>query len=264
VRIIDGCDHVRLFNTTDKLKERRPEGLYFSFPFDIQGAEARVDAPWCVVRVEQDQIKGANRNYYCVQRFVDLSNDAFGVTWTPIDAPMVQFDPIRIAEAQGLGSWRTFIDPASFLHSWTMNNHWETNFKADQEGVISFAYAIDPHAGGYDPVQAQRFGRETCQPLLVVPADSDRPVQDPPFDLVGDDGIILTSLRPSRDGRALMARFMNVADEAQRFSLRWSRPAGRSWISNPMELEVSPCPEMIELGRFEIVTLRVETPPAAP
>jgi len=258
VRLVDGLDEVSLLNTTDKRKERRPEGLYFSFPFDVPAAVARVDVPWAVVRVEEDQMPGANRNYYCVQRFVDLSNEEFGVTWSPIDAPMVQFDPIKIAEAGGRRSWRTFIDPGSFLHSWTMNNHWETNYKADQEGLISFAYAIRPHAGGYDPVAAQRFGRETCQPLVVVPVEPERRSARAPLELEGDDGILLTSLKPSRDGQALMARLFNVGDGAQRVRLRFHRPIEHCFISNPMEHRVRACPETIEMSRFEILTIRAE------
>jgi alpha-mannosidase len=139
-----------------------------------------------------------------------------------------------------------------------MNNHWETNYKADQEGLISFAYAIRPHAGGYDPVAAQRFGRDTCQPLLVVPVEPRRRSADAPLELEGDDGVLLTSLRPSRDGQALMARLFNVADGTQRVRLRFHRPIERCWISNPMEHQVRACPETIELSRFEIVTIRAE------
>jgi alpha-mannosidase len=262
VRLVDGLDSVFLLNTTDKLRERRPEGLYFSFPFDIPDAVARVDVPWAVVQVEKDQLPGANRNYYCVQRFVDLSNEDFGVTWSPIDAPMVQFDPIKIAAAGDRKTWRTVIDPGSFLHSWTMNNHWETNYKADQEGLISFAYVMQPHAGGYNPVAAQRFGRDACQPLVVAPVTSDSPFSEPPLELVGDDGIVLTSLRPSRDGRAVMARLFNVHNQAQRVSLRWSDEFAQAWISNPMEHRVSAAPETIELAGFAIVTVRIEKPSA--
>ena len=257
VRLADGFDHLELINTTDKLKERRPEGLYFNFPFDVEGSTARIDVPWAVVEVEKDQMRGANRNYFCVQRFVDLSNDDYGVTWVPIDAPMVQFDPIKIAHAGGTQWWRTHIDPAAYVHSWTMNNHWETNYKADQEGVISFAYALLPHAGGYDAVAAQRFGREICQPLLAVLADPDRPVASSLLN-VSDDGVVVTSVRPCRDGKGLMARLFNTADGSRKASIRFRRPYSQVWISNPMEQKLRPCQGAIELVRHEIVTVRVE------
>lgn len=85
--------------------------------------------PGLSVQVEKDQLPGANRNFYCVQRWVDLSSDDYGVTWVTLDAPMMQFDPIKIAVAQGLNWWRSAIDPNSHIYSWVMNNHWETNYK---------------------------------------------------------------------------------------------------------------------------------------
>jgi alpha-mannosidase len=49
LRLIDGFDHLELINTTRKLRERRPEGLYFGFPFNLPGATARIDVPRPVV-----------------------------------------------------------------------------------------------------------------------------------------------------------------------------------------------------------------------
>jgi alpha-mannosidase len=264
VSLIDGADSVELINTTDKLKERRPEGLYFGFPFNLPGAIARVDVPWAVVEVEKDQLPGANRNFYCVQRWVDLSSADRGVTWVTVDAPMLQFDPIKIAQPYGMQYWRTHIEPTPFLWSWTMNNHWETNYKADQEGLITFRYALRPHAGGYDAVAAQRFGRDVCQPLIAVGADGGKPVAKSLLRVEGrgargdEGGVVVTQVRPSRDGKATMVRLFNVADEPRKVRLAWSRPIGATWISNPMEDEAKPAPAEIEMVKFEIVTLRVE------
>lgn len=257
VSLIDGFDHVELVNTTHKLKERRPEGLYFGFPFNLPGATARVDVPWAVVEVDKDQLPGANRNFYCVQRWVDLSNAERGVTWVTLDAPMLQFDPIKIAPAKGAHAFRTELDPKPFFWSWTMNNHWETNYKADQDGEVVFRYALRPHAG-YDPVASQRFGRGICQPLLAMTADPKTTPGQPLVRVQGDPGVVVTQIRPSRDGKAYMVRLFNVADTPQSIQLSWSRPVGETWISNPMENQLNPAPKNIELTRFEIVTLRVE------
>ncbi len=263
VRLVDGLDHLELINTTHKLKERQPEGLYFGFPFHLPGATARVDVPWAVVEVDKDQLPGANRNYYCVQRWIDLSMADRGVTWVTMDAPMVQFDPIRIAPVSDLHAWRTHLDPNPFFWSWTMNNHWETNYKADQEGEITFRYAVRPHDGGYDAIAAQRFGRSICQPLIAVASDSATTASavDSPRSLLaleGDTGVVVTQLRPSRDGKAWMVRLFNVADNPQRISLRWNCPVGDVWISNPMEVSLERAAAEIELTQFEVVTLRVE------
>lgn len=180
-----------------------------------------------------------------------------------MDAPMVQFDPIRIAPVSDLHAWRTHLDPNPFFWSWTMNNHWETNYKADQEGEITFRYAVRPHDGGYDAIAAQRFGRSICQPLIAVASDSATTASavDSPRSLLaleGDTGVVVTQLRPSRDGKAWMVRLFNVADNPQRISLRWNCPVGDVWISNPMEVSLERAAAEIELTQFEVVTLRVE------
>lgn len=258
VRLASGADHVLILNSMDKAKELRPEGAYFGFPFDIPGSVARVDVPWATVEVEKQQLKGANRNFYCVQRWVDLSNADFGVTWASVDAHMVQFDPLIIAQPFGNEYYREKIEPGSHIWSWTINNHWECNYKAYQTGMIHFAYAIRPHTGSYDAVAAQQFGRAVCQPLLAVPSSAARPLPEPLFALAGDPGIVVTTVRPSEDGKAWMVRLFNTAEETRETSLKWNRRITQTFISNPMEEIKEVAPARIPLGQHEIITLRVE------
>ena len=257
VRVVDGLGYVELTNTVDKLKERRPEGAYFSFPFNIPNAISRVDAPLAVVQVEKDQLPGANRNFYCVQRWVDLSSDDYGVTWVTLDAPMMQFDPIKIAVAQGLNWWRSSIDPGAHIYSWVMNNHWETNYKADQQGLVSFRYAVVPHAGGYNAVDAQRVGRAIHQPLVAVNVDPAKPVIEPLLQAL-PPGIVATSIRPSRDNEGTLIRLLNTADDPQQVQLKWQHDVGDCWLSNPMEERVRKAPSAVEMAKFEVVTLKVD------
>jgi len=260
VRMIDGQDHLELVNTVDKLKVRKPEGVYFGFPFNLPGAKPRVDTPWATVEVETEQLPGANRNFYCVQRFVDLAGGGRGVTWVTVDAPLVQFDPIRIAPARGPAAFREFIDPPPFLWSWTMNNHWETNYKADQKGKITFHYALRPYTGDYNEAAAQQFGRNICQPLLAVPADPEKKPAQPMLALKSADTVVATQVRPSRDGKAWMVRLFNTGDQPATATLTWNRPAGRTWLSNPMEDALELAPEKIATAARGFVTLRVERP----
>ena len=193
-----------------------------------------------------------------MQRWVDLSTADRGVTWVTVDAPMVQFDPIKIAQPFGIQYWREHIEPGPFFWSWTMNNHWETNYKADQDGEITFRYALRPHAGGYDATAAQRFGRDICQPLLAMAADPGKPVAKPLLALKDGDGIVVTQVRPSRDGKATLVRLFNVSGTPRPARLTWNRPVGAAWISNPMEDRVKEAPAAPVLDPMEILTLRVE------
>lgn len=258
VRLIHGQDRVELVNIVEKLEVRDPEGVYFGFPFNLPDAVSRVDTPWASVEVETEQLPGANRNFYCVQRFVDLANGERGMTWVTVDAPLVQFDPISIGEPYNGNSFATFIDPGSFLWSWTMNNHWEVNYKADQEGELTFRYALRPYVGDYDAAAAERFARNICQPLLATAVEPGSPASPSLLGLEGDAAIVATQLRPSRDGKAWMIRLFNTSEETASTRLVWNRPVGKTFFSNPMEETLDPAPQEVNLVSQQVMTLRVE------
>ena len=257
IRVVYGSDVVEMDNVVNKVKERRPEGVYFSFPFHVPDGIMKIDTPWAVFEPEKEQLKGANRNFFCVQRFVDISNEDYGVTWMSIDAPIVQWDPIRVAAHGGdNGCFRTSITPNQTIHSWVMNNHWETNYKADQEGQIPFRYAVYPHAGGYDAVRSQQVSRGYDQPLIAVSADSKVPVIEPKLDVKGD-GIVVTSFKPCRCGIGYMVRLFNTSQAESTASVRWKKSGAVIWQSNLLEEKVKKISGMVEMVPQEIVTLRI-------
>jgi hypothetical protein len=257
ITVVDGSDHVVIENHMDKLLERRPEGTFFAFPFHVPGGQWRIDVPWAVVRPEIDQLPGANRNYYCVQRWCDLSNDEFGVTWVTLDANMMQFAPIRYTPAWGLEPWRTEINPGGTIYSWVCNNHWETNYKAGQEGPLTFRYMIRPHVGRYDQADVQRFARGLHQPLLTFAGDGKKPPAESvlAFD---NDAVVATCLKPTRDGRGLLLRLFNTTEAEQQVAVRCERKREGIWFSNPLEEKLAEAPARLELQKYEIVTLRIQ------
>ena len=257
IRVSHSSAAVEMINIVDKIKERRPEGVYFDFPFNVPGGTMKIDTPWAVFEPEKDQLRGANRNFFCTQRFVDISNDQYGVTWMPIDAPIVQWDPIQIAGGNGTQYFRTTLTPNQTIHSWVMNNHWETNYEADQEGAIPFRYVVWPHAGGYDGQQVQRVSRAVHQPLLAVSADPSIPVTEPKLQVQGS-GIVVTSLKPCRDGSGCMVRLFNTSKENSTASLKWKNKRCTFWISNSLEERVCKATNSVEMASQEIVTLRIE------
>lgn len=97
-----------------------------------------------------------------------------------------------------------------------LNNHWHTNFPLQRGGTIRFRYGILPH-GAYDPVTAQRFALGTTQPLIVVPAA--RNPLDNPLLSIDNPRVFLSTIKPSRDGRAVILRLRSLSDvEAVRIS----------------------------------------------
>jgi len=174
VRLIDGLDRVEIIDTIDKLPVRAKEGIHLGWGFQVPGGVMRLDVGWAEVRPEVDQIPAACKNWFSVQRWADISNDRFGVTWAPIDAPLVEVGSITANLLGSQTDYRAWIDhlqPSQTLYSWVMNNHWHTNYRAEQEGPVVFRYAIRPHKT-FSPDQAARFGVDCSQPLLAMKASA--------------------------------------------------------------------------------------------
>jgi hypothetical protein len=257
-RVVAGRPRLDVSVTIDKEKVRDKEGVHVAFPFAVPGGDARVDVGWGFVRPEADQIPGACRDFLCARTSVDVSNPEFGVTWTSVDAPLVEAGAIT-DETPGDGerrAWRRSLSPSNLLFSYAMNNYWHTNYKADQEGPVTLRYAIEPHRGS-DPAAAKRLGMEAMAPLVPVPADPSSPAPGLPLS-VAPGPFVSTSLRPTADGRAWILRLLNCSEGAA--GLRLSGEAfdrGRVFLSDLDETPGAPVSGPVEVPGFGILTLRI-------
>ena len=269
IRMIEGLDRVDLINRVDKKAVRAKEGVHFGFGFAIPGAKVRLDVGWAVIRPNKDQIPGSCFNWFSVQRFVDVSNADYGVTWAPLDAPMVETEKIT-GTLSGSGpnsidylypdpkSWMDRSLESPTIYSFVMNNHWGTNYCADQQGLVELRYSIQPH-GRYVPLEAMRFGMERSQPLLASAA-SNRATSKPRL-TVSPAEVIVTALRPSRDGKALIVRLYNVSDKAEKAEFRWAVPVPKAvWLSDLSEQPREAVAGTVDLPAWSVVTLRADLP----
>ncbi|MDR2117349.1 MAG: hypothetical protein LBP87_13305 [Planctomycetaceae bacterium] len=271
ITIFEDNEKVRIENVLDKKMERKPEGTFFGFPFNIPNGKWYIDTAWALVEVEKDQIPGANRNFYCVQRYCTLANENCGVNWVTIDANMIQFTPILFTEAWGLKYWRKNFEagqPNGTLYSWVCNNHWETNYKAGQNGQLSFEYWVWPYVKAtFDNAIAQRFARQVHQPILQLNADyltvnsehQNSEIQNAEFLKLENEGnVITTSVKPVRDGSgALLVRLFNPTQQVQETKITPVIPYKSVYRSNPFE-EKFELQDKPKLNPMETITVRIE------
>ena len=210
----------------------------------------RMDIPWAIARPEIDQITGACKNWFTVQRFVDVSNRDYGVTVATIDAPLVEVGAIT-AETP----WIKTLPPSQTFYSYVMNNYWCTNYRSDQEGPPTFRYSIRPH-GKYRGFEASRFGIAQSQPLIVATAGQNVPEQEPLLS-VQPDSVIVATLKPSEDGKAQIVRLFNTGADPERVHLKWANPTPKEmWLSNLAEEQVKGISEQLLMAPYEMVTVR--------
>jgi len=253
ISVIAGLDRVDIVNVIDKKNLYDQEAVHLAFPFNVPDGVMRMDVPWAVVRPETDQMDGSCKNYFTVQRWVDVSNRDFGATWATVDAPLIEVgkitcDPVVVG-------WIKKIEPSQTIYSYVMNNYWETNYKAGQEGPTTFRYSIQPH-GPFDPAAAARFGTDRSQPLIVVPVDEEP--GRPPFVRVRPSGVALTALKPSEDGEAWIVRLFGASGRPERATLTWGEHKDmKVWMSNLAEEQGSPVAGPVDVPAYGMVTLRV-------
>jgi hypothetical protein len=256
LRIIDGINRVDIINIIDKEKIYKQEGVHLAFAFNVPNGVMRIDTPWAVVRPESDQLPGACKNYFTVQRWVDVSNRDYGVTWATVDAPLIEVGDITSDPRGKTVGWLKNIEPSTTLYSYVMNNYWETNYKAGQEGPTTFRYSIMPHRR-FDSGRAARFGIESSQPLIAVSVDNKSPVQHSILS-VKPAGVIVTAFKPSEDGTARIVRLFNAGGKSVKARLTWAKPAPETaWLSNLAEEKISKITKPINMAAYEIVTLRI-------
>ena len=216
VSLIDGIDRIDICNFIDKEKVRDKEAVHFAFPFNVKNGALRYDVASGIVRPETDQLEGACKNFFSVASWVDISNDSDGITWTTPDAPLIEIGAINAEKP-----WMKSISPSSTFYSYTMNNYWHTNYKADQEGPVSFSYSIFPHRA-FSAESAARLGIESRSKLIAASVNPKAPLAKQLF-AVSPSSVLVTSVRPIDDGAAWLLSFYNPTAATPDISIRWRR-----------------------------------------
>ena len=246
IRLIAGGDAVELINRVDKKRlevksyeaKEGKESVNFAFPFNVPGGEIRLDVPFGVFRPDVDQMPSACKNWLTVGSWADVANAEYGVTWVTLDAPLVQVGGVTANLTDTLvnpEAWLRKIGPTQKLYSWAMNNHWGTNYRAYQEGPVVFRFVLRPHLGATDSAAATRFAADTCQPLVAVPGRGPAPDTRPLLSVQPGD-VLVSALKPSDDGKALIVRLFNAGTKLAQTELAWGRKAPRRlWLSDTGE-----------------------------
>ena len=267
-----GIDRVGLVTTVDKLRapagpkgDYRPasskESVNLAFPFNVPGGQVRLELPLGgVIRPDADQIAGSCKNWFTVGNWVDVSASGRGVTWVTLDTPLVQLGGLT---ANLLNSqtdpkvWQASVPPTQALYPWLMNNHWGTNYRAYQEGPVTFRFAVAGHAA-YDAAVATRLATGLSQPLLALPAATAEPSGRSRLRL-SNDRVVAAAFKPSDDGRGWVLRLYNVSDAEQQVSLEWDAPAPqRMFLSSTSEARGAGISGPLTIPAWGLVTVRAE------
>lgn len=163
----NGLDYLQLSVSIDKKAVREKEAVHIAFPFALPDPTVRIGVGDRFFTPEDGQIPGANKDFFSVQRWLDVSGGGKGVTLSSPQGALFEIGDMVDEERinNGYKKWKDRQASSSTLFLYALNNYWHTNYKADQEGVIRFDVYLSFH-GAFEAGAANRFGYEMAQPLL--------------------------------------------------------------------------------------------------
>jgi alpha-mannosidase len=219
---------VECINTIDKLPGRKKEAIHYGFAFNVPGGKVQMDIPWGIMTPEQDQLPGANRNWLTFQHWIDVSNKNYGITWTALESPVVELGNITgtiLDGARQVDRWIKKLAPTQTIISWPVNNHWNTNFPPEQQGIITERYCMTVHEK-YDAATANRFGMEQNRPLIAVQTKSN-PIKKSLISL-NNPNVMISALKMSDDNQALIVRLRSLSNKNEKIKIGYPAALPRS------------------------------------
>jgi alpha-mannosidase len=140
-----------------------------------------------------------------------------------------------------------------------MNNHWGTNYRAYQEGPVVFRFTLRPHRGT-TPDAASRFATGFSQPLVAVPGRGTAP-EATPLLCVEPADVLVTGLKPSDDGKAIIVRLFGAGGKPAGARLTWSgQKTPRLFLSDTSERPIREFTGDIPVPAWGLITVRAELP----
>jgi hypothetical protein len=220
----DGIKRIDFVNQLTKTQTYDKEAVYFAFPFAASQPTFRYEAPAAIVNANRDMLPGACLEWFTVQHFVEVSDQAGAIAWATPDAPLVCFQDVN------RGKWPTKLTFSNgHLYSYAMNNYWHTNYKAGQDGEFTFRYAITSRAKP-DSVASARFGEEVASPLVavVVKANPHGLLPAAPTSLlsVAEPNVLVLGTKLPDQGSGLVVRLWEVGGQPTDAHLRLAPELG--------------------------------------
>ena len=255
IKLIAGMNRVDLHYVIDKQKIYTPEAVHISFPFNVPDGIIHVENAFGYYQPEKDQIKGACKNFFTVNNYVDVGNADYGISLVSTDAPLIEIGDIT-NDASAVG-WLDTVREGTTIYSYLMNNYWHTNYCATQEGIASFRYFLHPHKKAFNPSMATAQGICDAQPLIVVPVDKEaKPFN--PFISYDNENVFIVSMQPLENGSRIWLALYNASDSDENLQLKFSSAVTGIYISDLLKNKLSKSSSIISIPGLGLASLMIE------
>jgi hypothetical protein len=240
VTLWHGVPRVEVTNRLYKQGAPAKESLFFAFPLAMPAPVA-----WELtggVGGDGPTVPGAARHLTPIRHWVAYDDGELTAAWATLEAPLVMFGDLYLPYAPFPPTLRPDPPEPGTVYSWAMNNIWDTNFPAQQQGETTFRYAIASAAGADPRVLGAATAAGLTDPFQCVPVTG-RADAAPPTDrfaAIDHPLVRVAAIGPSRRGHDLVVYLASTAAEAVRVELLVHDGDARvraAWVGTSLERE---------------------------
>lgn len=196
IKLYHDTKRIELEYAIKRLPEIEPSGIYVAFPFQLPEGKLAFDVQGGTVISGENQLEGTATDWNTVQNFVSVQNNDAQIIVGSSLIPLYQLGGINLGKFQYRKEYEK-----PHVYSWVMNNYWNTNFRASQEGEFRWSYYLTS-SGDSSNKYATKFGWSSRIPLLarVMPTsvENHKPTEYSAFRFEKDN-FLMTSCTPSED-----------------------------------------------------------------
>ncbi len=125
----------------NKRKNTNKESLHLCLPIHHESLEYGDGAYF--LQYPRDQLTGSNREFLCTPHAIRLTDGRRQYLLESPDVSLFELgQPIDENKEKGAKEWKRQPQPTSPLFLYILNNYWHTNYKAYQEGEITFTLKL--------------------------------------------------------------------------------------------------------------------------
>ncbi len=259
IRLYKNVKKIEFKYMARKLILTDPEALYVAFPFSLPDSKIVFETIGGILTQGQ-QLHGSASDWNTSQSFVSVRGKKGQIIVVSNEAPLWHFSDFN------MGKFERYPKPGkTWLYSWVMNNYWYTNFRAFQEGAISWSYQLTSTADTTNTYATKYAWSERNSFLSrTLPAGSNQ-LKSPLVETLkisGSSNAILVNSRPAfkSDGTILLhfRELEGLPAEVKLSSSINGRPVRKIVEVNVSGKQVNAPLTVVRLKPFEVKFIEVE------
>ncbi len=235
VRLYKDQKKIQLIFSMIKRQVFKPEAVYVAFPFESPNSHIAFEVQGGTVIPGKGQLPGTASDWDGVQNFATVRSKNGQIVFVSPEAPLMQFGDINT------GKWQE-VDRVEkpYIYSYVLNNYWDTNFRAAQEGGLTWKYDITS-TSDTSMQFATDFGWGSRVPLTATLRPGGgygTKLQSGSVLDFGKNSLLLVFARPAWDGNGVIICLREVEGKTESLDVRKLvkyRPATRVYEVNSLE-----------------------------